>query len=211
MNLIILLLPAAVFVCFMILINRRRAAQPSPRAQRHDNRRVTLRFSLPIMAAVWGWWLWHDPSSPSTIFFGLFVLSLGWQLLQSGPEKFSTDEALANYRADPRHCGQCEYDLTGNESGVCPECGWRIPQEMSGEYIPWAHWWKRWRIEQLDDWRRTLRVTAAFAVLFAGTAIYLDLAGSSIGAVVMGVTSLAFLINAGRVIAYARRQNRRAT
>jgi hypothetical protein len=26
-------------------------------------------------------------------------------------------------------CGQCGYDLTGNLSGVCPECGWTIPPE----------------------------------------------------------------------------------
>ena len=23
-------------------------------------------------------------------------------------------------------CGQCGYDLTGNVSGICPECGWKI-------------------------------------------------------------------------------------
>lgn len=26
----------------------------------------------------------------------------------------------------PGHCRKCGYDLTGNESGVCPECGERI-------------------------------------------------------------------------------------
>jgi len=24
-------------------------------------------------------------------------------------------------------CGRCGYNLTGNSSGVCPECGWAIP------------------------------------------------------------------------------------
>jgi hypothetical protein len=24
---------------------------------------------------------------------------------------------------EPRYCIECEYDLTGNTSGVCPECG----------------------------------------------------------------------------------------
>jgi len=23
-------------------------------------------------------------------------------------------------------CGKCGYDLTGNVSGVCPECGWLV-------------------------------------------------------------------------------------
>ena len=26
----------------------------------------------------------------------------------------------------PGHCQSCEYNLTGNESGVCPECGIEI-------------------------------------------------------------------------------------
>lgn len=30
---------------------------------------------------------------------------------------------------EPR-CGRCRYDLTGNVSGVCPECGWRLTARM---------------------------------------------------------------------------------
>ena len=30
------------------------------------------------------------------------------------------------YRHKSGHCLSCEYDLTGNTSGVCPECGWRV-------------------------------------------------------------------------------------
>ena len=26
-------------------------------------------------------------------------------------------------------CARCGYCLTGNHSGVCPECGWRLPRE----------------------------------------------------------------------------------
>ena len=29
-------------------------------------------------------------------------------------------------RIPPGHCQKCRYDLTGNTSGVCPECGERI-------------------------------------------------------------------------------------
>ena len=29
----------------------------------------------------------------------------------------------ARARRDRTHCGRCGYSLTGNESGVCPECG----------------------------------------------------------------------------------------
>jgi ribosomal protein S27AE len=27
-------------------------------------------------------------------------------------------------------CGNCGYNLTGNVSGVCPECGWRLTRRM---------------------------------------------------------------------------------
>ena len=27
-------------------------------------------------------------------------------------------------------CHKCDYDLTGNESGRCPECGWKIPEPI---------------------------------------------------------------------------------
>ena len=29
-------------------------------------------------------------------------------------------------KRDQRYCEKCEYDLTGNESGFCPECGMAI-------------------------------------------------------------------------------------
>ncbi len=30
-------------------------------------------------------------------------------------------------RQEPGHCRRCRYDLTGNVSGVCPECGDAVP------------------------------------------------------------------------------------
>ena len=32
-------------------------------------------------------------------------------------------------RPPPGHCRKCGYDLTGNISGICPECGTPIPRE----------------------------------------------------------------------------------
>ncbi len=36
-------------------------------------------------------------------------------------------------RSPPGHCQQCGYDLTGNESGVCPECGVPCQAKAGGE------------------------------------------------------------------------------
>jgi len=31
----------------------------------------------------------------------------------------------------PGHCRKCEYDLTGNVSGICPECGTPVQDQMT--------------------------------------------------------------------------------
>ncbi len=31
----------------------------------------------------------------------------------------------------PGHCSTCRYDLTGNTSGVCPECGAKVERQMA--------------------------------------------------------------------------------
>ncbi len=36
-------------------------------------------------------------------------------------------------RIPPGHCRKCGYDLTGNVSGVCPECGERIPADGAAD------------------------------------------------------------------------------
>lgn len=38
---------------------------------------------------------------------------------------------LDRRRPLPGHCGSCNYDLTGNTSGVCPECGAAVPPANS--------------------------------------------------------------------------------
>ena len=52
----------------------------------------------------------------------------GWQLLSAST--FLSLILLWRVRLDGRapagHCQQCRYDLTGNISGICPECGTRV-------------------------------------------------------------------------------------
>lgn len=39
-------------------------------------------------------------------------------------------EYRQNYSHDPSRCGKCGYNLTGNASGVCPECGWKLTRSF---------------------------------------------------------------------------------
>lgn len=39
-------------------------------------------------------------------------------------------------RTRPGHCQSCAYDLTGNVSGVCPECGGPVSGETTGRGRP---------------------------------------------------------------------------
>ena len=44
--------------------------------------------------------------------FGLMILYCAWMHVASEKRQQL-----------PGHCQHCGYDLTGNESGICPECG----------------------------------------------------------------------------------------
>lgn len=46
-----------------------------------------------------------------------------WRLMGRGRKKSEGSEL----------CGQCDYNLTGNVSGMCPECGTRIPEEKKNK------------------------------------------------------------------------------
>jgi hypothetical protein len=48
------------------------------------------------------------------------VLPLRWWWLWRGRWR-------REWRIRQGRCGRCGYDLTGNTSGVCPECGAKIP------------------------------------------------------------------------------------
>jgi len=46
-----------------------------------------------------------------------------WKLRGLKPSLFGVDPALAEGLQHGTRCAGCGYDLQGNESGVCPECG----------------------------------------------------------------------------------------
>jgi hypothetical protein len=49
---------------------------------------------------------------------------------------FPTALTLARRRPLPGHCQECGYDLTGNVSGVCPECGKPIQSMTRTKTMP---------------------------------------------------------------------------
>jgi hypothetical protein len=54
---------------------------------------------------------------------------VGLVVLVSWLGSFSTRSRLRGLLAEEQHqtCQQCGYDLTGNVTGVCPECGTAVP------------------------------------------------------------------------------------
>ena len=122
--------------------------------------------------------------------------------------KPSATDLIKNYVQDSRHCGQCGYDLTGNVSGVCPECGWVIPaMPMQVETFAWVQWWYGWDIRYLENWRRTLLSMLVIATLFVALTIWFLLGlRTPIMTVIPALMTVHFAINGVRVFAYGRRQ-----
>ncbi len=83
------------------------------------------------------------------------------------------------------------------------------PPRTDAQYVPGAHGWKCWHIEHLEDWRKTLLSLIVLAVLMIGTSFAAVVRQGPVVAAVLLVIGLSALINAGRVIAYARRRTRR--
>lgn len=87
-----------------------------------------------------GWHIYRSPIWVDTDVWWPYVGSrLGGPFIQS-PLWFLSLVVLAptamlwirNWRVAPGHCGKCGYDLTGNVSGRCPECGTAATTRPSG-------------------------------------------------------------------------------
>jgi Kef-type K+ transport system membrane component KefB len=119
-------------------------------------------------------------------------------------------EIATKYGEDQVHCPRCGYDLTGNVSGRCSECGWEIPRsDHVWEKPSWPHWWKQWEIEYLHDWRKSLAgslvVTALFAVLGVVVLALFGVLGAPLTAGLSLVVANG-IINVVRILQYRRRQ-----
>jgi hypothetical protein len=62
----------------------------------------------------------------------LWVLFPRWFCVLSAILPLAVFYALRQWQSvPPNHCGICSYSLTGNTSGVCPECGTPVQQKGS--------------------------------------------------------------------------------
>jgi len=124
---VLMLVSGACFVGMVALGIRSRKA-------RGDDRRKYARWAVLLGA---GYFLamcgmqfvrWaHGSINPAGVILVLCccgaILFIVWGLRTMRSEQYFR----GLYRSDPGFCGRCGYDLTGNISGVCPECGWKLP------------------------------------------------------------------------------------
>jgi hypothetical protein len=78
----------------------------------------------PVKARFWHGIAWPPQALPrcGLDFFGAPFLAIPlWPLIVA----VAAAGTVLSWRRRPRagHCAACGYDLTGNTSGICPECG----------------------------------------------------------------------------------------
>jgi hypothetical protein len=78
-----------------------------------------LRFLDPPLH--FAWWF-NSESQPLATWWSVPLWVPTVPLLLATCAAWRLD-AIARRRGRPGHCAACGYDLTGNTSGVCPECG----------------------------------------------------------------------------------------
>ena len=104
---------------------------------RHKYTRMAVGWemvSLVVVICCFLPFLWAPASVDVPIFLIVFVSicvlllvmsAVRWRELRS--EKYYR----RLYEREPGFCSRCGYNLTGNVSGVCPECGWKLPDRTN--------------------------------------------------------------------------------
>ncbi len=119
-------------------------------------------------------------------------------------------EIVINYAMDPAHCGRCGYDLTGNTTGVCPECGWRIlAPDLKWERQWEIMWFRPWRITYLHDWCWSLFGWTLSTLVWLTLAIRMVWSPVTVLAIVPALLVVYSMLHVIRVIDYGRRERAR--
>lgn len=215
MNSYLVLVVLLVWVLGLLAVAKWMPAR-SPRLQKRKQSKLVLWSAMPICvlglaAIVMNQHLGRHPLPPEVfVCMALGLASSGLSVLNtSRRQECSEGEARANYANDPAHCGQCEYDLTGNVSGICPECGWRIPDPSNPpkHEVPMTVFSAFGRIDYLDDWRKSLRQAVGSVAMFVVLAVVMVAwVRNPMVAVMAGFMSVVLLVRTARVIVYRRQQ-----
>jgi hypothetical protein len=185
---------AAVTVGLLVGARIRRRVGTSPRALRKVQR-TNLWLMVPMCCAFAGFAVVHH----LWISAGVMFLSTGVSLWEAFREQRKSEE-VQNWAADPGHCGRCEYNLTANVSGRCPECGWEIPKKPPANVE--KTWWKGWRIGYLEDWRKNAAVLTIATGALVGVAVDQVYAGFGSAWGINALLAVFMCVNLIRVLQY---------
>lgn len=100
---------------------------------RHRHARMAVVWemvSLVVVICCFLPLLWAPASVDVPVFLIILVLICVFLLAMSAfryRELRSEKYYRRLHEREAGFCGRCGYDLTGNVSGVCPECGWNLP------------------------------------------------------------------------------------
>jgi hypothetical protein len=101
--------------------------------------RSTLSGQCALAATILGTWCWALSAAPDDVTLALYpaaamcvasVALIIWGLPRERRWR------LPRHRRDTNTCASCGYNLSGNVSGVCPECGRRTPRGLVAELYP---------------------------------------------------------------------------
>ncbi len=92
-------------------------------------RTVIMAFIPPVVVGTGAHLLWHHPfalvAAPASLWLMCLITAL------------TSPDRRARLVANQGRCGACGYDLTGNVSGACPECGDAVGPVTTGR----SRWW----------------------------------------------------------------------
>lgn len=151
-------------VSMLVMIDFQRALLGTAKRIRRVGQ-LLLWVTLPVFAAlVFHWAVGPSRNWSGVAEVGVITLAVAYFAYRPITER----DLLARYRVRPGYCPRCDYNLTGNTSGRCPECGWTLPEFGPRTERPdWTTIWLlggRYDIDYLDNPRRTAVYEFAKAV-----------------------------------------------
>jgi hypothetical protein len=134
----------------------------------------------------------------------VFSLLAAGMALTAAMRRKTQKDCRQDYLYAPAHCGRCGRDLAA-ENQQCPRCGGAVPSSDAPiERRDWAMFWQSgWRIDYLENWRKTLALMVACIPAFAVVTVWSIYLASLPTALLAAFMALFFSMNLVRVVQYA--------